>query len=65
MALSNSVLKDLIIAECQAQGFVTTGPHAQIEKLAEAIANAVVSHVTSAAVVTVTSGSSAGPYKVS
>lgn len=64
MALSDSVLKDLIVVECAAQGFVTQGQHARIEQLAEAIAKAVVTHITAAAEVPVTSGSSAGSYQV-
>lgn len=65
MALSNSTLKSMIVSELQALGFVTSGEHARAEQLAEAIANAVVSHITSSAEVAVTGGSSAGPYKVS
>ncbi len=65
MALSDSVLKDLIVTEMRSRGFVTTGEHARSEQLAEAIAKAVVSHITSSATVSVTSGSSAGAYKVS
>ena len=64
MALSDSVLKDLIISECESQGFVTSGTHANLDKLAEAIAKAVVTHITSAAEVPVNSGSSVGTYKV-
>lgn len=64
MALSDSTLKSMIVSELQAQGFVTSGEHARSEQLAEAIAKAVVAHITSAAVVNVISGSSAGSYKV-
>ena len=65
MALSNSALKSEIISELQAQGFITSGEHARAEQMAEAIANAVVSHIKSSAEVAVTGGSSAGSYKVS
>lgn len=64
MALSDSALKDLIISECESQGFVTSGSHANLDKLAEAIAKAVVAHITAAAEVPIDSGSSAGTYKV-
>lgn len=64
MALSDSILKSMIVSELQAQGFVTGGEHARSEQLAEAIAKAVVAHITAAAEVPVTSGSSAGSYKV-
>ncbi|WP_417536831.1 hypothetical protein [Methylophaga sp.] len=64
MALSAGTLKLLIVSECEAQGFVSTGEYARISQLAEAIANAVVKHITEAASVPVTSGSSAGAYKV-
>jgi hypothetical protein len=64
MALSAEVLKASIVSECEAQGFVSTGEYARIAQLAEAIANAVVQHITEAASVPVTSGSSAGAYKV-
>jgi hypothetical protein len=65
MALSDSVLKELIVTEMESKGFVTSGEHARSEQLAEAIAKAVVSHITSSADVAVTAGSSAGSYKVS
>lgn len=65
MALSASVLKGLIVTELAAQGFVATGQHARIEKMAAAIAAAVVAHITASANVVVPGGSSAGTYKVS
>lgn len=65
MALSTNVLKGLIVSELVNQGFVETGQHARIEKMAAAIAAAVVTHVTASADVVVTGGSSAGTYKVS
>lgn len=65
MALNAGVLKGLIVSELVNQGFVSTGGHARIEKMADAIATAVVAHITAAADVVVAGGSSAGTYKVS
>lgn len=53
MALSASALKALIVSETQ--GLFSIQDAAQIEKFAEAVANAVVQHITSSAVVTVAS----------
>lgn len=64
MSLSNSALKGLIVGEMTAQGIEVAGDHAWAEKLAEAVANAVVAHITASAQVTVSGGSSAGTYKV-
>ncbi|MFC0118766.1 hypothetical protein [Pseudoalteromonas xiamenensis] len=64
MALSAGALEGLIKAELQGQGFKLEGEHAFAGKLATAIANAVVAHVTSSAQVPVASGSSAGMYSV-
>ena len=64
MPLSNPILKQLIITEMEALGLGSDNP-SQHEKLAEAIAKAVVQHITSAAQVNIPSGSSAGVYGVS
>ncbi|ODS09758.1 hypothetical protein [Vibrio scophthalmi] len=64
MALNKDGLKQEIIKELNAKGFVTEGEFAKAGDMAEAIANAVVSHFMSSAEVTVTKGSSAGSYKV-
>lgn len=64
MALSKAQLKSRIISEMQAQGATATGEHSWVNRMAEAIANAVVDEVQSNAEVPVTSGSSAGTYKV-
>lgn len=64
MALSKSALKSRIISEMQAQGATAAGEHSWVNRMAEAIANAVVDEVQSNAEVPVTGGSSAGNYKV-
>lgn len=64
MALSKSSLKDKIITELEAQGFVTEGEHAMAGKMAQAIANAVVDEITANAKAAVTSGSSAGNWPI-
>lgn len=64
MALSKAQLKNRIITEMQAQGATATGEHSWVNRMAEAIANAVVDEVQSNAEVPVTGGSSAGNYKV-
>lgn len=64
MALSKTSLKTKIETELKAQGIVIDGEHAQASKFAIAIANAVVDEINQNAQVVVTSGSSAGSYKV-
>ncbi len=64
MAISKASLKSKIVSELESQGFVVTGPHAMVGKMAEAIANAVIDEITSNAEVAVIGGSSAGSYKV-
>ena len=64
MALSKSSLKSKIISELNAQGFVTEGEHAMAQKMAEAIANAVVDEIQANAKATVQSGSSAGTWPI-
>ena len=55
MALDGTVLKALIIAEMQGQGITTTGTYAWADNLAEAIANAVVTHIqTSSTLIPIT-----------
>ncbi len=62
MALSKAGLKVLIIAEMEGQGITTAGPFAYAGKLAEAIANAVVDHMTASAEVETTSGAPDGEH---
>ena len=64
MALSKSQLKGRIVSEMQAQGATASGEHSWVNRMAEAIANAVVDEVQANADVPVTGGSSAGTYKV-
>ncbi|QTN40915.1 hypothetical protein [Marinobacter salsuginis] len=64
MALSKSQLKTRIINEMKAQGAKETGQYSWVERMAEAISNAVVDEIQANAQVPVTGGSSAGTYKV-
>lgn len=64
MALSKSQLQSRIVTEMQRLGATATGEHSWVSRMAEAIANAVVDEVQANAEVPVTSGSSAGQYKV-
>lgn len=64
MALSKSALKGRIISEMQAQGATASGEYSWVNRMAEAIANAVVDEVQGNAEVPVTGGSSSGTYKV-
>ncbi len=64
MALSSGALKDLIIGKLATQGFITAEPHSKVDELVEAIATAVVTHITAEAEVNVAGGSSSGIYKV-
>lgn len=64
MALSKSQLKTRIVNEMKAKGAKETGQYSWVERMAEAISNAVVDEIQSNAQVPVTSGSSAGTYKV-
>lgn len=64
MSLSKSQLKTRIINEMKAQGAKETGQYSWVERMAEALSNAVVDEIQSNAQVPVTSGSSAGTYKV-
>lgn len=64
MALSAPTLKDLIVSELENRGFDTGGEHSQAAKYAEALAVAIVTHITTDAKVAVTGGSSSGSYQV-
>ena len=64
MALSADTLQALIVTELNAAGFVTEGEYARGEQLAAALARAIVTHITTAAEVPVSGGSSAGTYQV-
>lgn len=64
MALSKGQLKSRIVSEMQSQGATATGEHSWVNRMAEAIANAVVDEIQQNAEVPVTSGSSAGTYGV-
>ncbi len=64
MALSKGQLKSRIVSEMAAQGATATGEHSWVNRMAEAIANAVVDEIQQNAEVPVTGGSSAGTYGV-
>ncbi len=64
MALDPDSLKNKIVTELQAKGFVTEGKFAKSGDLAEAIANAVVAEITANAEVIIATGNSAGTYDV-
>lgn len=64
MALSAASLKGLIAENMVAAGANAEGEHSWVNKMAEAIANAVVQEITANAAVIVAGGSSAGTYKV-
>lgn len=64
MALSKGQLKNRIVSEMQSQGATASGGHSWVNRMAEAIANAVVDEIQANAEVPVTGGSSAGTYKV-
>ncbi len=56
MALSSEILKTLIVDKLKTQGFIATGTHSKVDEFAEAIATAVVSHITTAALVDLSKG---------
>lgn len=64
MALSEGSLKQRILTNLQAGGFVTDNKHSMAHVMAEAIAKAVVAEIQENAQAVITSGSSAGSYKV-
>lgn len=64
MALNGSSLGDKICAELEAAGFAPQGQHQVSKPFWDAIGKAIVKHIQADAEVPVTSGSSAGTYKV-
>jgi len=64
MALSKATLKGLIITNLEAHGFKPGGTHGMAEKMAQAVADAVVDHIQATSEVSVPGGSSSGTYKV-
>ena len=64
MALSKGQLKSRIVSEMTAQGAKAEGEHSWVNRMAEAIANAVVDEIQQNAEVPVSGGSSAGTYGV-
>ncbi len=64
MALDPDSLKEKVVTELKSKGFVTEGKFAKSGDLAEAIAKAVVAEIIENGEVVVTSGSSAGKYKI-
>lgn len=64
MALNKTALKGRIVSEMEAMGATSTGEHSWVERMAQALASAVVDEIQSNAQVPVTGGSSAGTYKV-
>jgi len=64
MALSKTQLRDRIVQEMRAQGATSSGEYSWVNRMATAIANAVVDEIQTNAQVPVTGGSSSGTYKV-
>jgi hypothetical protein len=64
MALSKEQLKQRIVSNLESFGFVCSGEYASADKMAEAIASAVVDEIQANAEVPVSGGSSAGTYNV-
>ncbi|OEY67460.1 hypothetical protein [Marinobacter sp. X15-166B] len=64
MALSKSALKGRIVSEMTALGAEPAGKHSWVERMAEAIANAVVDEIQANATTNVSGGSSAGTWPV-
>ncbi len=62
MALDKATLKGMIVTNLNNLGIVTAGEHAKAEIMAEAIADAVVDHITGAAEVQTTSGAPDGEH---
>jgi len=62
--LDADALTGLIEAALRSEGFETGGEHAMVERMARAVARAVVDHFHSSAEVHVNRGSSSGTYKV-
>jgi len=64
MALLKTSLKGKIDQELTNAGFVITGEHSSVSKMATAIANAVVDEITANGLVVIAGGSSSGSYKI-
>ena len=64
MALSKSDLKSRIVSEFENLGATAEGEHSWVNKMAEAIANAVVDEIKANGKASVTSGSSAGEWPI-
>lgn len=64
MALSKNSLQQRIIAAMESYGAKASGEYSWVNRLADAIATAVVDEIQQNAEVPVTGGSSAGTYKV-
>lgn len=64
MALSGSTLGAKIVQELKAAGFAPVGEHQVNGPFWDAIGKAIVAHINESAEVPVTTGSSAGTYKV-
>jgi hypothetical protein len=64
MALSKAQLKSRIVHEMKQQGATDTGEHSWLNRMAEAIANAVVDEVQQNAEAQVAYGSSSGNHRV-
>lgn len=64
MALSADLLTSEILEALINKGIITSGEYAKSDAFASAVAEAVVKHVTQAAEIVVSGGSSAGKYKV-
>lgn len=64
MALSKNSLKDRVVQEMTLQGANPIGEHSWVERLAAALASAVVDEIQQNATVIVPGGSSSGTYPV-
>lgn len=64
MALSKSTLKSRIVSEFEAVGAKSAGDHSWVDKMATAIANAVVDEIKANAKAAIAGGSSAGKHPI-
>lgn len=64
MALDKAQLKNRIVSEMEALGATSSGQHSWVERMAQAIANAVVDEIQTNATAEVSGGSSAGSWPV-
>jgi len=62
MALNKAMLKGMIVANLNGLGIVTEGEHAKAALMAQAVADAVVDHMTQSAEVQTTSGAPDGEH---